>query len=140
MPDIGKALKDEIARISKREANALLAKHVKTIRSLKQEVAALRKQVGKPVVAPSAEPASATTGKPEAKSAWFTSKGVAGMRKRLGLTRAQMATLCGVSANAVGLWESAKTGKLNLRTKTRDALSALRQMTPGAARKALAGK
>ena len=138
MPDIGKVLKDEIARISKREVNSLLAAHIKTIRSLKQQVAELKKQIGQPAVKPPAEPKVASTDQPEGKCGWFTSKGVAGMRKRLGLTRAQMATLCGVTAGAVSLWESASTGKLRLRTKTREALLKLRQMTPAAAKKALA--
>lgn len=140
MSDIGKALKDEIARISKREANSLLTPYIKTIRNLKREVAELRKQIGKPAATPPAETEAVATGKPEGKRARFTSKGITGMRKRFGLTRAQMATLCGVSANAVGLWESANTGKLNLRTKTHDALTKLRQMTPGAVKKTLAGE
>ena len=140
MPDIGKLLKDEIARISKREAKSLLAAHIKTIRNLKRDVAELRKQVGKPAVTAPVESKAAGADKPAGKREWFTSKGIAGMRKRLGLSRAQMAALCGVSPNAVGLWETAEAGKLNLRTKTRDALGKLRQMTPGAVKKALAGK
>lgn len=140
MADIGKALKDEIARISKREANSLLNAHIKTIRNLKREVAELRKQIGKPAVKAPAEPKAASADKSEGKRAWFTSKGITGMRKRLGLNRSQMAKLCGVSPNAVGRWESANAGKLNLRTKTRDALSEMRQMTPAAVKKAMAGK
>lgn len=138
MPDIGKTLKDEIARISKRESKSLLTPHIKTIRSLKQEVAELKKQAGKPAVKQPAEPKADATDKPEGKAVWFTSKGVTGMRKRLGLTQPQMAQLCGVSSGAIGLWET-KSGKLNLRTKTRDALIKLRQMSPAAAKKALAG-
>jgi len=138
MADIGKALKDEIARISKREAKSLLDVHIKTIRNLKQEIAELKRQIGKPAVKPPAETKEAITGKTEGKRVWFTSKGVQGMRQRLGLTRAQMASLCGVSANAVGLWEGAEAGTLNLRSKTRAALIKLRQMTPAAVKKALA--
>ncbi len=138
MADIGKTLKDEIARISKREAKSLLDVHIKTIRNLKREVAELKKQIGKPAVTSPVETKAATDEKPEGKSARFTSKGIQGMRKRLGLTRAQMAGLCGVSANAVGLWEGAEAGKLNLRSKTRAALINLRQMTPAAVKKALA--
>jgi DNA-binding transcriptional regulator YiaG len=140
MPDFGKVLKNEIARIAKREANSLLTAHIKTIRNLKREVAALKKQIGKPAVKQPTEPTAASSGKPEGKRARFTSKGITGMRKRLGLSRAQMATLCGVSATAVGLWESANTSKLNLRTKTREAMGKLRRMSPTAAKKVLAGK
>lgn len=139
MPDIGKTLKDEVARIAKREANGLLTPHIKTIRSLKQQVAELKKQIGKPAVNQPAEPKAAATDTPEGKAVWFTSKGVAGMRKKLGLTQPQMAKLCGVSSGAVALWES-KSGKLNLRARTRDALTKLRQMKPGAAKKTLAGE
>ena len=139
MADIGKVLKDEIARISKREANSLLAAHINTIRTLKRDVSELRKQIGKPVIVPPTEPAVALSEEPDGKRVWFTSKGIAGLRKRLGVTRAQMASLCGVSLSAVVLWETAKTGKLNLRTKTREALTKLRQMTPASVKKALAG-
>jgi len=138
MPDIGKTLKDEIARIAKREANGLLTPHIKMIRNLKQQVAELKKQIGKPSATPTAEPKASVAQEPEGKSVWFTSKGVTGMRKKLGLTQPQMAKLCGVSSGAIALWES-KSGKLNLRTKTREALGNLRQMTPGAAKRALAG-
>ena len=140
MPDIAKVLKSEIARISKREANSLMAAHIKTIRSLKREVAALKKQIAEQVVSQPAETKAAVSHEPERKRPWFTSKGIAGIRKRLGLNQSQMAALCGVSPRAVGLWESAKSGKLNLRTKTSQALSQLREMSPAAARKALAGK
>ncbi len=98
-----------------------------------------QKQIGKPAVTPPAEAKVALAGKPDGKSARFTSKGIRSMRKRLGLTRAQMASLCGVSANAVGLWEGAD-GKLNLRSKTRDKLIEVRQMTPTTAKKVMAGK
>ncbi len=138
MPDIGKTLKDEISRIAKREAKSLLTPHIKTIRDLKQQVAELKKQIGKPSATPTAEPKAATQ-EPEGRGGWFTSKGVTGMRKRLGLTQPQMAQLCGVSAGAIVLWES-KSGKLNLRAKTRDALAKLRQMSPAAAKKALLGE
>ncbi|MFU8780582.1 MAG: hypothetical protein ACNA71_06100 [Kiritimatiellia bacterium] len=140
MPDIGKVLKEEIARISKREANNLLTPHIKTIRALKREVAALKKQMGKPSVKLPAEPKAILADQPEGKNVWFTSKGVKGMRKRLGVNRSQMAKLCGVTPSAVGLWEDVKTGKLNLHAKTRDALIELRQMSPTAAKKALSGE
>jgi len=140
MADIGKVLKDEIARISKREAKGLLTAQTKTIRKLKQEVAELKKQIGKAAVKPPAEPKPAMAAEPEGKSAWFTSKGVKGMRKRLGVNQSQMAKLCGVSPAAVTLWERTNNGRLNLRAKTRDALMKLRQMTPTAAKKALQNK
>jgi DNA-binding transcriptional regulator YiaG len=139
MPDIGKALKDEIARIAKREANSLLDVHIKTIRNLKLEVSALKKQIGKPAVTPPADAKAATTEKPEGKSTRFTSKGIMSMRKRLGLNRSKMAQLCGVTPKAVMLWEEAGPGKLNLRSKTRIRLLEVRDMSPTAARKVLAG-
>ena len=139
MPDIGKVLKDEIARISKREANRLVSAQSKTIRDLKREVANLKKQIGTSATKPPAEPKAVRMDEPAGKRVWFTSKGIKGMRKRLGLNRSQMAKLCGVSPNAVGLWEGADAGQLNLRTATRDKLYEVRQMSPKAAQKALAG-
>jgi len=137
MPDIGKALKDEIARISKREAKSLMNVHIKTIRNLKREITELKKQVAKPQAKPPSEIKEPVNANPEGKNVWFTSKGIKSMRKRFDLTRAQMGKLCGVSPNAVGLWEK-NTGKLNLRNKTRDALINLRKMTPTAVKKTLA--
>jgi len=145
MPDIGKVLKDEIARISKREARNLLGDHIKTIRNLKREVADLRKQIGKQTDKPAAKPdvakvKVASAAKPAGKTVWFTSKGIKGMRKRLGLNQSQMAKLCGVTPKAVSLWENSSSGSLNLRTKTRETLTSLRQVTPVAARKMLGGE
>jgi len=102
--------------------------------------AELKKQIGQPAVKPPAEPKASSADQPEGKDGWFISMGIAGMRKRLGLTRAQMANLCGVTVSAVCLWENANTGKLRLRTKAREALAKLRKMTTAAAKKALAGQ
>ncbi len=137
MPDIGKALKDEIARIARKEVKSMLSGHLKTIRELKHEVAALKRQVPAPA-RPVAVPVAATTAEPTSgKNIWFTGSGVKGLRTRLGLSQSAFAKLCGVSSNAVGLWENAKPGKLNLRTATRNALIKMRGLSPVGAKKAL---
>lgn len=68
-----------------REDMEWMAAHIKTIRNLKREVAALKKQIGKPAVSGKAtvDPEVASADKPEGKRARFTSKGITGMRKRL---------------------------------------------------------
>ncbi len=137
MADIGKALKDEIARIAKREANSLLSVHIKTIRGLKREFAALKKQMPKPVRQAAATAPGTAGDQPSGRNRWFTGGGVKGLRMRLKLSQADFARLCGVSANAVGLWENAKPGKLNLRSATREALTKVRAMSPAGVRKAL---
>jgi len=137
MPDIGKVLKDEIARIAKREAKGLLAAHIKAIRGLKREVAALKKQVPAPANVKKALAAEAPLEQSPGRKVWFTGKGVKGIRARLGLSQAAFAKLCGVSSNAVWLWETAEPGKLNLRTATRETLLNVRLMSPAAAKRAL---
>ncbi len=135
MPDIGKVLKDEIARIARREAKGMLGVHIKAIRSLKREVAALKKQVPAPVSVK--KPLAADVPLQQGRKVWFTGKGVKGIRARLGLSQVAFARLCGVSSNAVWLWETVKPGKLNLRAATREVLSKVRSMSPAAAKRAL---
>ncbi len=137
MPDIGKVLKDEIARIARREAKGMLAAHIKAIRGLKREVASLKKQVPAPVSVKKALAADVPLQQSPGRKVWFTGKGVKGIRARLGLSQAAFARLCGVSSNAVWLWETAAPGKLNLRAATRDTLLKVRSMSPAAAKRAL---
>lgn len=149
MPDIGKALRDEIARIAKREAAKLVAEQNKTIRTLKQDIAAVKKSAAKPPrkSAPAAAPAATaqtdadknapaapakTAGKPR-----FTADSIKKLRARLGLSQVEFAKLCGVSANSVGNWETAGKGRLDLRPSNLEALAKVRAMRPAKARQAL---
>ena len=75
---------------------------------------------------------AATATAPEA----LTAAEVADLRERLGLTRAELADLLGVSSAAVGLWERA-VGTLNLQRRTRESLQDAMHLTPRAARRRL---
>jgi DNA-binding transcriptional regulator YiaG len=65
-----------------------------------------------------------------------TAAAVTRLRKKLGMNISQFATLVGVSPPTVTNWENG-SGKLNLRQRSLDALSAVSEYTPAqAARKA----
>jgi hypothetical protein len=115
----------------------MLGGHIKAIRSLKREVVALKKQVPTPVSVKKVLAADVPLQQSPGRKMWFSGKGVKGIRARLGLSQVAFARLCGVSSNAVWLWETGKPGKLNLRAATRDALSKVRSMSPAAAKHAL---
>jgi DNA-binding transcriptional regulator YiaG len=135
MSNIAKALKAEIARISRKEAKSAtgpIAKSNidlrKTVADLKKRLAALEKEnkrllAGakreKPVFAP--EPSE------ETKKARITSTTIRSLRKRLGLSQADFGKLAGVTTGAVYLWES-KQGPLNLRDKTKATLLSIKGM------------
>jgi len=132
MPNVGQLLKDEMTRVSRktvRTATVPLLAQIrvlkKTVRALTADLAALRKIIAHP--APAAATATEVeTGAETTKRAW-TGKRIRALRKKLKLTQVQLATLVGVSSQSVVLWEKRDT-KIALRHKTRDAMTALKQM------------
>lgn len=72
---------------------------------------------------------SIAKGKANRKAFTPTAAAVSKLRKRLGLSRPQFARLAGVSPATVANWEQGG-GKLNLRQRSRDALTRLAQYTP----------
>lgn len=101
-----------------------------------------------PAVPPAARPPKGASGRtPTPKEAAVpagaagpvpqTGAAVAGLRAELGLTRAELARLLGVSAAAVGNWERAP-GKLNLQARTAAALREAAGLTGKQARARLA--
>lgn len=131
MANLGKLLKEEIVRLSKKNA-AALAKPLNTqIRTLKHQVrtlaaslktleAAVRKGAA---AAPDANDPDAVPAKGRA----FTAKNVKALRARFKITQSELAKLAKVSSQAVVMWEH-KTGKIRLRHATYDALAAVRAM------------
>jgi len=110
MPNIGQVLRDEIARISRRESrkqSSVLqrasAAYRRDIATLKREIASLRRELKKSSssksAAVSASPASSTKLR-------FRADGFRTMRRRLGLSAAQMGKLLGVSEQSVYNWET----------------------------------
>ncbi|MFH2140551.1 MAG: helix-turn-helix domain-containing protein [Pseudomonadota bacterium] len=115
MANLTSMLKDEIARISRKEMRGETDKLRKTssqyrteIASLKRRASTLEQQVGRleklvsklAGEAPSSEPAS----KPR-----FTAKGFKSHRNRLGLSAEAAGSLLGVSAQTVYSWEAGKS-------------------------------
>ena len=111
MPNIGAMLKQEIARLSRREVRAhgqatkkASAQHRKHIAALRRQVAKLERQVAllqRRVlgVSPSAQAPS-----PKQKVR-FVAKGLKSQRSRLGLSAADYGRLVGVSAQTIYNWE-----------------------------------
>jgi len=145
MPNIAKVLREEIARISKREAKSISAPIRKAtaklrpdVADLKNRMAVMEKEVKRlnllVVNLVAAQPAPAEV--PEEGRAWISGKGVKTLRRKTGLSQKEFATLTGVSPRAVTLWES-KPGMLKLRDEPKAALMAVRGIGKAEARKRL---
>jgi DNA-binding transcriptional regulator YiaG len=144
MPNFAKVLKDETARIARREANSAVGPAAKAARGLKhtaaqlkrrvaeleKEVRALQKTVGS---LNKAQPAAA--GAP-AEKARITAKGMRSLRRRLRLTGQDFATLLGITPQVVYNWEKAN-GPLRVRQRTRTAILAVREIGARDARRRL---
>jgi DNA-binding transcriptional regulator YiaG len=115
MPNFASAFKDEIVRLAKKEIRAETESLKKASAQQRSEISSLKKQVAvleKAVVklnkaanagkAAKADPAKATRVR-------FSVKGLVTLRKRLGLTAADLGTLLGVSAQTVYNWEAEKS-------------------------------
>jgi len=144
--NVVKILKEEIARISKKEAksatqaigksNTLLRK---TVADLKKRLVLLEKE-NKRLVAAMKKHQVAQPEKidmEEEKKARFTPRGMRALRKKLRLSQADFGKLLGTTPHAVYLWET-KVGALNLRHKTRAAILSVRGLGAREAKEKLA--
>ena len=138
MPNIVKVFREEIARISRKEAKTAVAPLRKPSIRLRKDVAELKRRLAEleveskrlqgvlskvqtaiPVPAAAEEPARVR----------LTAKGIKSLRRKLGVSQEKFAKLLGVSDQAVYLWER-KAGGLNLRKETLAAVLAVRGLTP----------
>ena len=113
MPSIADALKSEIRRLARKEAQAevkiarkLIAQHRRDIAALKQQVAEGAKTLA---ILQRAGGSTAEASRPASDGGdgvRFSSRSVLSQRQRLGLTHEQFARLVGVSATTVYLWET----------------------------------
>lgn len=115
MPNIGSLLKDEIARLSRREArrqNAALKKaataHRKHIAALRQQIVRLEKQVKALAARAGRSAAAAPAASEEAGKLRFQARGLKTLRARLGLSAADLGKLLGVTGQSVYNWEAKK--------------------------------
>lgn len=115
MPNIGIVLKQEIARLARKETRAQIESLKKSSALYRKEIAALRRQVSELArevsrVRKSAAGAQVRAGAKPAEDAPSrtrvpNAKAVQSMRARLGLSVAELATLAGVSGQSVYNWE-----------------------------------
>jgi len=133
MPNIATALKEEIARVSRKENRGetqklkkASAQHRGDIAALKRRIQALEQQVKRLAKAGGRKPAAQASQAPEGASLRFSAGGLAKQRKRLGLSAASAAALMGVSALSVYKWES---GKTRPRASQLPAIASLRKLS-----------
>ena len=130
MPNIAALLKDEIARVARKEIRAQTAEFKKSSAQYRAHIAALRrrvddlerqlKKVGKVAGRGSAAaPAEAEQGTARR----FSATRFAAQRRKLGLSAADFATLLGVSGQSVYKWEH---GEARPRARQIEAIAALR--------------
>jgi DNA-binding transcriptional regulator YiaG len=137
MPNIASLLKEEIARVSRKqlrtETEALkkansgyrsqLAELKRRMQVLEQQVRRLQK--GQAGGRGAAAAATSEDDEGDGRVIRYSAKSLASQRRRLGLSAAALAKLLGVSALSVYKWES---GNTRPRRKQIEAIAALREM------------
>jgi DNA-binding transcriptional regulator YiaG len=133
MPNIAVVLKDEIARIARKEVRAQTDDFRKSSAQYRAHIAALRRRVdelerqlkrvgksaGRAGPSPEDEGEDGGDGTPRR----FSATRLAAQRKKLGLSAADFATLLGVSGQSVYKWEH---GEARPRARQLEAIAALR--------------
>lgn len=127
MPEIGALLKSEIRRLARKEAKLatqFLQRELKRLKSALRESRNQMKAVGSRIPrliggGGDEKPAGTTT------KARFSGKNVRDLRKKLGLSQAQMAKLVGVSSLSIYQWERTD-GRLKLRERSKKSLLEIR--------------
>ncbi|HEY0826202.1 MAG TPA: helix-turn-helix domain-containing protein [Ramlibacter sp.] len=131
MPNIAAVLKDEIARIARKEVRAQTGDFKKTSAQYRSTIAALRRRVDelerqlKRVGKSSARAPQADAGDEESTGTprRFSPARLAAQRRKLGLSAADFATLLGVSGQSVYKWEH---GEARPRARQLEAIASLR--------------
>jgi DNA-binding transcriptional regulator YiaG len=130
MPNIAIVLKDEIARIARKEVRAQTDEFKKASAQYRTHIAALRrridemerqlKRVGKSAARADSAPASDEA---EDTPRRFSPTRLAAQRRKLGLSAADFASLLGVSGQSIYKWEH---GEARPRRSQLEAIAALR--------------
>jgi DNA-binding transcriptional regulator YiaG len=132
MSNVASVLKEEIARVARKEIRRETASLKKASAAYRSEIAALKKrslemerqlrQVGKMAVqaAPAAANEDSVT-----EGTRFSAKSMASQRRRLGLSAAECGLLIGASAQSIYNWEE---GKARPRPQHLQAIYALRNL------------
>jgi DNA-binding transcriptional regulator YiaG len=141
MPNIGAMLKQEIARLSRREIRGQVEATKKASAQYRRHIAALRRQVAaleRQVALLSRRVANGSAAAPSAAEARtkfrFVAKGLRSQRARLGLSAGEFAKLVGVSAQSIYNWEQ---GHASPRPAQVEAIARLRSIGKREARSRL---
>lgn len=132
MPTFANLFKGEVSRLAKKEVKSETQALKKTlvanrgeIASLKRRLAYLESLVKKISKESSLSKSVQVTEDVSGASLRFRAKGFAALRKKLGISAAEMGKLLEVSAQSVYQWE---TGKTKPRARQLEAISAVRKM------------
>jgi DNA-binding transcriptional regulator YiaG len=131
MSNLAAQLKTEISRIAKKESRTQAAVLKKTQASQRAEIVDLKKRIAslEAVVhrlgKTPARPATPVKEEDEPQGLRFRADGFASLRKKFGVSAAQMALLLGVSNQSVYHWE---TGKSKPRAAQLQAIAAVRKL------------
>ena len=131
MSNFAQQIKGEISRIARKEVRAETQALKKASTQYRSEIASLKRHIAgmEASIKKLSQGKSATAAEPEEggefPSLRFRVAGFAALRKKLGLSAAEMGRLIGVSAQRVYHWE---TGKTKPRASQLVAISAVRKM------------
>lgn len=115
MPNIGALLKQEIARLSRREIRGQVQATKKASAQYRRHIAALRRQIGaleRQVALLQRRVGNGAASSPSAEAGpkvRFVAKGLKSQRARLGLSAGEYAMLVGVSPQSIYNWEQGHT-------------------------------
>ena len=142
MPNIARVMNDEIRRLAKKEAKALVVGIKKDTVRLKKDNADLKKRVAQLEkdnrrLYRLADKVASQAPSPEAPKRRLSSRNIKVLRKKLRLSQSQFAKLVGVSDQSVYNWE-AKGGVLKFNAGTLEKIVAVRSMGVRAAKERLA--
>jgi DNA-binding transcriptional regulator YiaG len=136
MTTLAKIFKDEIRRLARQEAKALITPIRKpagatrlTMASMKRRLDALEKESRRQakLLAASHQQPPTTNQEPGASGARLTGRGMRKLRRRLGLSAADLGKLVNVTKYSVYDWEK-HNGPLHLRQSTRTAILSIRHL------------
>ena len=142
MGKVETVLKAEITRLSRRETRSLIKKPLDEIRRLRQRGSALERELralksarAKEQVKTKIRAAAETVASQEAVTIRLSPRLIRSLRKRLGISQAELAKLVSVSTVAVGAWES---GRSRPRDESKARIAALRSVGKREVRRLLA--
>jgi len=112
MPNIQKFMSEEIRRLARKEAKSAVSPLLKTVSELKHQISELRKQLKLVQPAVEAKPAAENVlpaVEEQKKAIRLTPERIIKVRKKLGLSRKQFASLLDVYFVSIANWETGNT-------------------------------